>query len=1316
MSRKHVSVRMGEGDVSTEDSPDEKTESSKDRIIDQRSFELGGGLDISDFLVGNTLEAAKADDERDDLHRQQVAERAQRGEEASDSAVGLLIDPFERAEVGGEISSRAGEILRDGTVAVAAESDTITELATEGEKRLHWSLMVTMIVVYSLIGWLVGTILPPAIGGIGLILLAGFGLWLGERWIPNPNMRILGVTWVIISMKLLYGLALDLHHWGLLEEYAPSGMGADSALGALMVAIIGLNIAIAQHHDEDAIAAQATLVTLALASATGAIYGEISLALMIGFATILLHGLALLRKSGNLASLGIAASNLWIGIHALANGWSLGGLEILHFNDALLVFLLMIFVNSTNATIAARFYQSKNWFSDGFSLLGLGRPGLWGVSVALGMVGALMAIAANRSETGYALAQVVLLMAVFGGSYLAVRGVAIDRLQKYLIIPMPTLILVLVVLESGLVEFAMTGLSSYGLFAIGAAIVTANLLLKHQSSVSDHVLWLGGITSLFLLTILVPADEVEGGRILLFGIIAVCAGMALLAILRDSPSLAGVSVIAPWVWAFAFATDIETRMVGADVVVMHFSPNDLAFFLAAIVAIQQPVNNRLGATGVNLAGKLLGMSEISTRLRDSGIMQLWNIGLLVALLGILAITRPGAISSVGLVMVFSLLLLVHIGAEITGRHQNNPQFLIVSFGITALLLQWRIGLDAIWPIFISLAALPLASAEVERLNTWMAGADSIDRGADEDALQPQPESIFTLQMGLIAASLMVFYISSTTLGKSELTHPYWWPSAILTAWIFVAVVAATLAVYLPKADSFDKILQPAMASIIMIIAMIVAVNDAQFSAWPFWAGLLIFLATGGWLAAQGEIRSGIKSVARRDDRIAEYSQAQQATTHSNDLSGVKMFDPRVVELAEKQKKRRKRSGSIGEYDLIAGDIHHRPVVVLAFITGLLLGTTWWSFFSGQGESMLAFGGVTSVIFIGLSRWRASTLNLRLPDMMGIETPIAWTLLGLSLTYLSGRLSLTYVTSSDQISLLILVLLTVILAGFSLLNRPDVAIRLPSSLEWILFILAGTRLITFLLGGRMPNLFSVDPSDGDMLNWTLPWGVQEAILIMVLLVWDWVESQRLQRQLSDHRSAGGRALIVALVAIISIGPALMLAIGLALRRGFDWDQPAVGLVALPLVLVAWSSLESWSILPLFNTLSNVALIMAVVAIVLVIHSLLSIKPHWTSAWLWDAQILLPIAAVLAFSTYPSALVISLLAVSLLGWICGVLQRRRSWRVIGAINLASAWLVGLFSLQSNQFNPISALLMLVATGVVLGIVTWLNQAYEAELAND
>ena len=39
--------------------------------------------------------------------------------------------------------------------------------------------------------------------------MAIFGLICGENWIPKKNMRLLGVTWVIISMKLLYGLALD---------------------------------------------------------------------------------------------------------------------------------------------------------------------------------------------------------------------------------------------------------------------------------------------------------------------------------------------------------------------------------------------------------------------------------------------------------------------------------------------------------------------------------------------------------------------------------------------------------------------------------------------------------------------------------------------------------------------------------------------------------------------------------------------------------------------------------------------------------------------------------------------------------------------------------------------------------------------------------------------------------------------------------------------------------------------------------------------------------------------------------------------------
>ena len=99
------------------------------------------------------------------------------------------------------------------------DDDIITQIAKEGEYRMHWAVMVTMISVYSIIGIIVGTTLEPTIALIGLLALSIFGFWLGGKWIPKKEMHILGVTWVIISMKLLYGLALDLHHWGWLENF-----------------------------------------------------------------------------------------------------------------------------------------------------------------------------------------------------------------------------------------------------------------------------------------------------------------------------------------------------------------------------------------------------------------------------------------------------------------------------------------------------------------------------------------------------------------------------------------------------------------------------------------------------------------------------------------------------------------------------------------------------------------------------------------------------------------------------------------------------------------------------------------------------------------------------------------------------------------------------------------------------------------------------------------------------------------------------------------------------------------------------------------
>ena len=214
--------------------------------------------------------------------------------------------------------------------------------------------------------------------------MALIGLYLGERWIPNPHMIILGVTWVIISMKLIYGLMLDLWHWGWLSGF--SFAGENEILGGLLLAGVGLNILVGQRHDEDAIAAQAILILLVVGSAAGSVYGELGIAAMVALGTILFHSLALLRNSGNLTSMGVAVSYLWVGIHAISNDWEILGLQILGFTDELLLFLLMVCVTATNSIMAAKFYDRKNWFSDAFKSLGLGKPGLWSVSVGLGMI------------------------------------------------------------------------------------------------------------------------------------------------------------------------------------------------------------------------------------------------------------------------------------------------------------------------------------------------------------------------------------------------------------------------------------------------------------------------------------------------------------------------------------------------------------------------------------------------------------------------------------------------------------------------------------------------------------------------------------------------------------------------------------------------------------------------------------------------------------------------------------------------------------------------------------------------------------------
>ena len=109
-----------------------------------------------------------------------------------------------------------------------------------------------------------------------------------------------------------------------------------------------------------------------------------------------------------------------------------------------------------------------------------------------------------------------------------------------------------------------------------------------------------------------------------------------------------------------------------------------------------------------------------------------------------------------------------------------------------------------------------------------------------------------------------------------------------------------------------------------------------------------------------------------------------------------------------------------------------------------------------------------------------------------------------------------------------------------------------------------------------------------------------------------------------------------------------------------------------------------------------------------------KPGWSATWSWDAHFLLPLG-VLLLTGISAWLVVSLLALSLSIWVTGILQLRRSLRVWGAADLVIALVAAALASQGT-INSNSLLLMGIALGLELGIIAWLGQKHEGQMAID
>ena len=1301
-------------DEGVEETAPSSTNSNRDEVLRKKNFNRATGLDISSFML--------SDNKPEETAQSEVIIQPQK-EVEEDVAVGEMTEIFSRSDAS---SNQPGAIQRDGTVADPGELDSVTDIAVHGEKQLSKGMMVAMIVIWTMIGTLIGTNpdIPPLLSLFGLVSMAVFGLFCGENWIPKSHMRLLGVTWVIISMKLLYGLAIDAWHWGWLDA---SPIGSSQTLGIALLTLVGFNIIIAQRHDEDAIAAQATIVLMVVGSATGAIYGEVGIAAMIGLGTIMFHALAILRNSGNLASLGIAVSYLWIGVHAISSGWNLFGLEILSFDDDLLLFLLMAGVTGTNAAMAAHFVKADNWFSDGLNALGLGKPGLWAVSVSLGMVGALLAIAAHRLETGYAIAQLVLLITAFTASYLVVRGVEWSQIVPYVILPAPLLLGMLSLLVTSAFSVDLPwGLQPYTLYAIFTSLLTSVVLLKNQTMVSDHVLWLGGIAIIILLTLLIPAnDSGTGARTLLISQGFVWGGLAFLALNRDSPSIAGVAVLAPWAWVLIFATDAENRLVSSDFLPISIDQWDLSLWIGFLVIQQVSVNIKQGGVGINLAARLLGLSEIGARMRDSGLLKLWNISFILSVFTIWAVARPDGLPAIGLLCSFGALIISHSFMVYIGKHEGKPRTLMTIWGIFAIILSYSFGFGGVFAIFLIIASLLLLlhGDSLRKKNTHM---------AEIEAAEALPGQLLSLMMGLLAGLFIV--IALKPLNQQELAGVEMLPDSVTNLLILVYVSYAGLVLYLQRAAKVEKMLPPALAAIFLIMMMGLA-GKAEEVAIVDVLTLVAFMGSGAYLAFQGEGRSGLRALARKEDRLAEIQRKQQllqeflqtseqVSSDSSDdgnspvKSTLRLIDTQMLELLEKQRKRSKRSGSIGKYDLEIGDIHHRPTIVMTFLAVTILASTWFSFTTADGFLALGFSVAVSILFITLSRLRANQIGLRLPDLMGIELPVAISMGGLVLVHIAGRVSQSVVTLGDTYHLLLLFSGLVVLAGVGLMGRNDLGIRIPNALEGVIYLFAFDRILALLVGGEVPIPLQVDPfATSQSISWTVPILILEVLILAAVILFDWIEAQRISRQLPDHRGAAGRGAWVMMTSLLSFGPAGILAIVFTIRRGVNWTQPAAALAAwLVAPLMVFATLF-WlpGLLSMSNPieLSEIVVSFGIISIIFSAWTVVNRQGLWLASGLWASHLLL-LPAAIAMSNLLFVIIAAFL-LSATAWISGILTLRKGWRIVGAADLLLGILFGgIFFISGAGIGAI--LIVLFGSAALLGIITYLTQTYEGFLSDD
>ena len=1198
----------------------------EDSILRNRSFMLEGMLELTAEVDSGSQDVVSSEKEED-----------------IDEAFGAIPDAFVQSEnIGDGDSGAEAAFLR------------------QSERKISWAMMSIMVIVYSALSLLIGLVLDPLAAIPLLLLLASFGLFLGERWIGKGELNLLGVTWVIISMKILYGTALELNRWevgGLL----PIGL---SEVGIALCMLVIFNVLLAYRHNSDAIAAQATLVLLAIGSTAGSVAGEDGVIAMILVAVLLLHGLAIHRSSGNLASLGIAASNLWVGMHALTDGFEIGSLTVVSLDHPLKLFMAMVVVNGTNAMVATRFSSSPNWFSSALEHSGIAKPGLWGISVMLSMIGALMVVGSVRENLAFASAIILLLAISYFSSYLVVRGSSKRSVWMLSSISLSCLIATLLGLENGLFSLS---LDPYWAFSAGGAIALAGMLVVHQGKVSNTVLWTGSIGISVLLLVLIPLDgSIEHGLawvLVIFGMMHAAGGW--LAIKRGSASLAGVAALTPWIWPTVLIVIDEVGVTfssarssgGAANGALEIGGDLFVAYLAMSLILSVFVCSRFGDSSLNISSGIIGTSEISASIKQSGTLNLWNLALWIPVSSTALLFLSGYLTSLEAPLILMVISIGHAWFSSIGIRPDSSMSIPIFVGLGGVLLQW-IGADASMLILvIALGILvPLA------LSSWESSKDWV-------GLCVQSGPVLLLMPG-------------ASLGSYEASVG-WIPDPIICA---VLVGIATSAVGMFRTSVQNSILP--VATVIMVhssMLCVLTVLDGRVEGIATAFG--VFGVSSIWFVTRGEILRELKAIAERDRRREEVLSMGSSTSEQD------VHRP-VVEV-------HKSAGASGQS--YVDEVRHFPMIAIGVIGIVCASLVLASFILGPQPILVLSAGSFLVIIVALEGARVRRIGVGMSNTLGSDATHAVAVIGVGCAIVFGHTNpSSSVNDLTDLGVAIPVILLLGIATFA--NGKKGLLERRSVVDWIVYPLTAIRVAGFVIIGSLPAPLSVDPLEGGLLEWVYPFMLLEFVLILAIILDVLVDAQSRKGNSNVGVRNGFREVVfVFSIILLSWGPAGILAVMRGLYSSMkDRRTREAGAIAL-LLPVSIVSLE-----PSLSFISSVVdslIIGELLVFMLILFAGMFVNiERWVAPSVQNAHILLLIVSLTILRLEIG--VILLILVSSVVWSYGILKLRRGLRVLGLVDLAIASFGGVM-LWLSDMSATWLLILTTSVSIELAIILWLSQ---------